>query len=305
MKTYGNIFIVLCCVLAEFAPLTARQVKSFDEMKDVETYEELKDYGLVVPNSTDHVAGTNLILLALKVNVAGKGHWVPAHGLLGVSMLNVSVQDRIGYQNLFLSIFDRSKYYNSASNENSWIWPGSGDCRVGPFKFVKTASILVKRENLIAYLAYEVSSRFEFDREGNYARIYRPDNRLDSKKRIASAITAAQEVLTELKRQGLDDICLKNLIGICLAQLLYDGSIQITFEKLPFPIQVYSDALKATIERLKARSGHSMIFLKELYWEMAARGISDYDPFLLPPDEATAQAIQEIISTDLKHIEKK
>lgn len=64
-----------------------------ESLGDAKTFEELPRYGLLGPGAHNHEAGSQLVLLALKPTSVGKGDWVMAHGLLGVSMLNIGVNE--------------------------------------------------------------------------------------------------------------------------------------------------------------------------------------------------------------------
>ena len=300
------IFKISASILFGFVAVFGRPVKSFDEMKDIEKYEELTSYGLVPPGETNQLSGKKLILLALKANSFQKGNWVMAHGLLGVSMLNVSVYDRAGYESLFLSLIGRSKYFTSLEGASEWAWiKYSGE----KFEFVDTKSVIVKRENLIGFLTWELNNRFVFDKNGKYGRVYQPDPGRKTESSLYTGFRAGLKLFSEFKSLGMDDKCLNNLLGITIAVLKYDGfhSDKMFEEELKInqPIQIFTDALAATITTLKELPSHSKNFLEELYWQTESRGIGDRDTFLFPMDEKEVAAIQKLVSFDLDRIEIK
>jgi hypothetical protein len=307
MKKIRWIFYFVLVAVPLF-PLLAmsKQVKSFDELKNVEKYEDLEGYGLVPPQSHNHIAGTNLILLALKVSSFQKGDWVMAHGLLGATMLDASIFDRAGYQNLFLSLCDRSKYLNSATNQNSWAWPKFSGQK---FSLVDTKSIVVKRENIMGYLTWQIESRFEYDKKGNYKRVYTPDPNRPEEKNIYLAFQTGLKIYEELTKKGVEDKCLRNLLGMISAVLIFDQLSSKTFisEQIEIgqPIQLYIDALAATINGLKEKPEHSKIFLEALYWETDRRGIGDTDTYLFPENDKSLKALLNLVELDLKQIDQK
>ena len=89
------------------------------------------------------------------------------------------------------------------------------------------------------------------------------------------------------------------------ASLDYDGVI-ITDTNLYTlgALQVYVDALKATLAKLNENTDHSYQFLEELGWEMQSRGLATDDQILLPDDEKNFEAILKIIEEDLNNIKK-
>src|SRR5262245_18732515 len=80
----------------------APRVFRLENLNNAQTFADLEQYGLLGPEQRNHRAGTNLVMLALQVTSFGKGDWVMAYGLLGASMLDVGVEERIAYQSLFL-----------------------------------------------------------------------------------------------------------------------------------------------------------------------------------------------------------
>ncbi len=297
-KIFQIIFLILMFVFFANA-VVAETVKSFSEMENIEEYEELKEYGLLPPDQYNHKAGSNLILMAIKANNFSKGDWAMAHGLLGASMLNVSLNDRSGYQNLFLSSCDNSKIYNSAENKNAWLFSTK-------YKPVETKSIITKRENIIALMAYTINERYIFSR-GTWGRVYRPDINRPSNEILFKYSQRGLEVYTDLLKKGINDKCLKNTLGITYASLNFDKfkifEILGNSLKLKFPLQIYSDALEATINKLKQMPNHSLHFLSQLSLEMGSRGISDADTFLFPDNEKEHEMLLKFIKDDLLKID--
>jgi hypothetical protein len=89
------------------------------------------------------------------------------------------------------------------------------------------------------------------------------------------------------------------------ASLRHDGVVLNFKEQLSLgPVQVYSDALSATLKRLKDNPGHSYDFLEQLGWEMMSRGLATEERVLLPANNENYQAILKIIEKDLDVIKK-
>jgi len=276
-------------------------VLSFETLDKAETFEDLAKWGLVAPEQYNHTSGKNLILLALKSNSFFKGDWVAAHGLLGVNMLDVDVLDRIGYKSLFQSGFVTQgfkMYANNIMDDLSLLaeWDGS----IKP-----VLSIIARREGAIYSVSRELNERYIYNDEGNFSRNYFPEPNRQSNEGLEKAVLDGLTVYNELFGQGFDDKTLKDTLCVAHSSLDYDGlAIRDTDIYKLGPLQVCTDALKATLAKLNKKRDHSSDFLYELGWEMQSRGLASDDKILLPEDEKNHEAILKVVEKDLDSIRK-
>jgi len=279
--------------------LSGDKVFSFDTLDQAEEFEDLEKFGLQAPESYNHTKGKNLILLAIKATSFFKGDWVMAHGLLGVSMLDVSVEDRIGYESLFLSSAQRFKMFGSFINDDNALLVDF-DRQVKP-----TKSVIATREAYIYSLSDQLNGRYIYNNAGNFGRNYFPERNRDSNVQLENTLVNGLKFYSGLKDKGYDDKTLKDMLGIAYASLDYDGVIISDTNLYTIgALQVYSDALTATLAKLNENSDHSYQFLEELGWEMQSRGLATDDKILLPDDEKNFEAILKIIEEDLNNIKK-
>ncbi len=276
---------------------TSEGIKSFEELDKVEEWEKLKDYGLLPPDTYNHKSGKNLIMLALKPTSFFKGDWVAAHGLLGVSMLDTRVIERIAYRSLFRSIlsYQSFKMYSNYKGDNGLLM--SIDKGI-----IDSKSIIAKRESVITVAAWELNSRYIYDNQGNFGRNYYPDPTRKDNENLKKIFIEGIKVYEELKEMGYDDKTLKDCLGMVYASLDFDGVYLEDAYKL-YPLQVYSDTLNATLAKLRKNKEHSYDVLEEIGWEMEARGLAAQDKILLPDDDSNFQEILKIVEGDLSHIE--
>lgn len=278
-------------------------VLSFEHLNSVNTSEELNKFGLTGPEQTNHKAGTNLILLAIRSTSYGKGTWASAIGLLGSNMIEASVVDRIGYESLFSSSQTTSgcKLSANLSRRDNYMLL---DINSGISN--KISSIISKREAAIFALAFELECRYYFNNKGNYQISAKSDPNRESNTKLAKNIKLAISILNKLSERGFNDITLKNCIGIATASLYYDQ--QSISEHIPFieaPLQVYLDALKPVIAELSNRPEKRTEFIHDVCIEMDLRGLRCHDEILLPSTQKNLESIVNIISTDLSKIELK
>ena len=267
-------------------------------MDKLEKYEDLPKYGLIAPNQHNHVSGKNLIMLALKVTAVLKGDWVLAHGLLGVTMLDVEVVDYVAYHSLFMGITERFKLQASYSGDNALLI-------VSDKTIPKTKSIISKREAAIYLLSRELTGRYIYNDEGNFGRHYNPQPGRRSNEKLKAAFKVGLKVFQELNEMKYRDDTLKDALGMAYASLNHDGVVLSFKEQVSLhPVQVYSDALSATLKNLKEKPGHNYNFLEQLGWEMMSRGLATEERILLPRDNENFQAILKIIEKDLDIIKK-
>ena len=279
----------------------SKSVTSFQYMDNVENYTDLPMYGLTGPLQHNHIAGTNLILFALKTTSLEKGDWLMPIGLLGVEMLDVKLEDNLGYQNLFLSLNDRSKLYNSANNQNTWMFDSTID---RSFKLINTKSIITRRENLISIMASQMQNRFIYDKDGNYSNnSYKPEKKRTEDQILLKATVEGVNLYNYLCKKGFNDETLRDCIGLSVAILDYDDE-PYNRELLligEIPLTRYQDVFKATINTCNNKD----IFLNKLGWEMEARGFNQFDNILIPSNKENLDAIISIVKNDLQNIKLK
>jgi hypothetical protein len=274
-----------------------KSVLSFDTLDKVEKCEDLPKYGLVAPEQYNHKSGKNLVLLALKATSWFKGDWLMAHGLLGTNMLDVNVHDKSGYKSLFLSLTQRFKMYASYLNDDNTLLTSLSK----PHKSLK--SIIAKREASIYLISTELNGRYVYNNMGNFGRNYLPEKNRDSHKKLKQLLIDGLKVYGQLKEQGFDDKTLKDVLGMAYASLDYDGIyLSVSEIRQLGVLQIYSDALIATLIELKEKPNHSYEFLEKLGWEMQARNLSTFDDILAPSDDKNHLAILKIVEADLNQI---
>lgn len=275
-------------------------VLSFDSLDQVEKFADLSKWGLVASGQYNHTSGKNLILLAIKATSFFQGDWVAAHGLLGVNMINVDVLDRIGYQSLFLSSFATQgfkMYASSLMDDMALLVDFDGSIK--PIK-----SIIARREAAIYSLSRGFEGRYIFSDAGSFGRNYFPEPSRISNAELKKALIDGLKIYNELLKEGFKDKTLKDSLGMAWASLDYDSvNISDTDVYKLGPLQVYTDALKATLVKLNKKKNHSYNILYELGWEMQARGLAFNDEILLPEDDSNFQAMLKIFEDDLDAIE--
>jgi len=305
MKSFNKILLFLILLFSVPPPSYAqnsqtqlKKVLSFESLDKIEMYDDLPKYGLVAPNHKNHVSGKNLIMLALKATSFLKGDWVLAHGLLGVTMLDVEVIDFIAYRSLFMGGIKRSKMHSSYSGDNSLL---AFQQKTTP----NSKSIITKREAAIYLLSNELRSRYVYNDKGNFERNYDPQPGRKSNEKLKDAFKGGITVLQELSEMKYRDDTLRDILGMAYASLNHD-SLFLSFEETRSlgPLQVYSDALSATLKRFKENPDHSYDLLNELEWEMQSRGLTINDQILLPVKNDNFQAILRIIEKDIDVIKK-
>lgn len=276
------------------------KVLSFETLNKVEKFENLTKWGLVAPEQYNHVSGKNLVLLAIKANSFFKGDWAAAHGLLGTNMLDVDVIDRIGYRSLFSSLFATQgfKMYANSIMDDALLVDIDGTIK-------PTKSIIARREGAIYAVSNQLEGRYIYNDSGNFGRNYFPEPNRTSNEKLKKAILAGLKVYNELLGMGFDDKTLKDTLCVAHASLDYDGLIisDTDIYKLG-PLQVCTDAMKATLNKLNKGKNHNYNFLYELGWEMQSRGLASDDKILLPEDEKNFEALLKIIEKDLDSIKK-
>lgn len=276
------------------------KVLSFETLNKVEKFEDLTKWGLVAPEQYNHTSGKNLILLAIKANSFFKGDWAVAHGLLGTNMLNVDVIDRIGYSSLFSSLFVTQgfKMYANSIMDNALLVDIDGSIK-------QTKSIITRREGVIYAVSNQLEGRYIYNDAGNFGRNYFPEPNRTSNEELKKAVLAGLKVYNDFLDMGFDDKTLKDTLCVAHASLDYDGiTISDTDVYKLGPLQVCTDALKATLNKLNEDKNHDYNLLCELGWEMQSRGLASDDKILLPEDEKNFEALLEIIEKDLDSIEK-
>jgi hypothetical protein len=277
------------------------KVLSFELLDQAEKYEDLPKYGLLAPWQYNHKSGKNLVLLALQATSWFNGDWVLAHGLLGVNMLDINVYERIAYKSLFLSLTQRVKMH--ASHLTKGI--GLLTTRSG---IIQTQSIIVKREAAINNISFLLNARYNYDDAGNFARNYFPEQNRKSNKMLRQSLSEGLKIYDELKAMGYDDRTLKDTLGMACASLNYDTEDFTGLDAYKLtPLQVYRDALEATLKKLSKIKNHNLEFLEILGLEMELRGLAAKDEILLPeiPENyRNFQTILKIIKDDLDRIKK-
>jgi len=276
------------------------KVLSFEKIDQVQNYGDLAKYGLVAPDQYNHRSGSNLVMLAIAAKSTFKGPWVTAHGLLGTNMLDVTVEDRAGYQSLFLSLtqdykmyasnlFDASVLLTVALREPSW----------------SLKSIIAMREAYICLVSWELNARYIYNADGNYGRGYLPEHGRKSNGMLKKHLIDGLKCYRKLNEMGFDDKTLKDTLGMAYASLNYDGVVLSSADTRDLDVlQTYSDALAATLTELKNNPNHSEEFLEKLGWEMQRRGLSTHDEILSPSNDKNYQAILKIVQADLENIEQ-
>lgn len=115
-------------------------------------------------------------------------------------------------------------------------------------------------------------------------------------------MTELSKVLSD--RKFWYDKTLKDTLGMAYASLDYDSIYFCFTDTRDLGVhQTYSDALAATLTRLKSKPEHSYQFLEELAEEMERRGLSIHDEILTPRSDENYQAILRIVQADLENIE--
>lgn len=273
-----------------------------------EVTDKLRKYGVFLPPRSeehDHERGKGLISLAIRATSYLNGDWVLAHGLLGAILLECDVLDMLAYKSLFLSLVHGSKLYSSSLS----------DALLTEYKLEKHAvtpisrkSIIFRRESILAALAHNLESRYIYDEKGNFGRHYGSEDRKSNNVMLQNLETGLQ-FYNDLKQFGYVDKTLRDALGMAFASLRHDAHLMSSYSSLVVvpgpPLQIYSDALEATLNRLKAKPGHSHNFLEELALEMGIRGLADDDHILLPRDQRNFEAILKIIDKDLAEIQIK
>jgi len=264
-----------------------KKVFSLEEMdvSKIKDLDDLKKYGILNPNETNHKAGSNIIIMTLNATGPWKREWTKAYGLLGVSMLNANLRDRNAYRSLFTHSPYRYKMHASSLGHRSNI------------TFLrKRGSLMGRRE----YHIFRISSEFNW--------IYEENNDTG---RMKIRFFDGLEFYHSLKKKGYDDKILKTILGIARAHL----SLKNEFSYEEFirirgldPPTIYLDALKAAIN--KPSSGKGVTFLESLSVEMSKRGMRTTDQILYPnfldkKEMKELLVMINLIKEDLKAIECK
>lgn len=277
------------------------QVFSFDTLDKVEKFEDLPKWGLVAPEQYNHESGKNLIMLAIKANSISKGDWAAAHGLLGTSMLDVDLLDRIGYKSLFSSfnVIQGFKMLATSQDTNMGLL-------VDVDGYVKPAkSIIAQREGTIYTASTELEGRYVYNDAGNFGKNYLPEPNRKSNVKLSKILLNGLKVYNQLKTAGFDDKTLRDTLCITYASLEYDGfSLNNTDVYYLGSLQVCKDALKATLTKLNSEKNNNYNFLQELGWEMQSRGLAYNDGILIPDNEKNFEAMLKVIEKDLDSIKK-
>jgi hypothetical protein len=273
----------------------------FESLGEAKTFEDLSRYGLVAPGAHNHKAGSQIVLLALKVTSLFKGDWVMAHGLLGVSMLNVEVTEGIGYRSLFLK-------YALAGNKLATVYETNNNgLLVDAVSRLpkKTSSIIARREAALYCLADQLFSRYRYNDEGNYAQMYQPSERPKSNASLRGCVAAAIQVFRELKKKGFEDKTLKDALGLAYASLDRDGAMALPAEAFTLgPAQVFRDALDAALVSLTKWPQDSAYLLDRFTGQMEARGLTVNDEMQLPSSQEALDALLKIVADDLALIDR-
>jgi len=293
-----SILIVSSCqsIDAQTDPERIRY-RDLSELGEVDSYEDLAQFRVLTPNAYNHSWGQNLILLCVKTNAVRKGDWVVAHGLLGVSMLNVNVYERIAYRSLFLGLTLGYKMYASyianiplggLTSEN------------------EIESVIGRREAAIYRSSFGLNSRYIYGSDGNFDRVHHPDKNRDSNVELKRVFQYGIRVYVEIKSLGFDDRTLRDCLGMVAASLKYD-SVMLDLDSIIQlgPMQVYRDALAATLKQLQGEPNHSHQFLNVLGQEMSMRGLTTDDLIFLPTLGVDYTNLVNIIEEDLKQLAPK
>jgi len=277
------------------------KVLSFDTLNKAEKFEDLPKWGLVAPEQYNHEGGKNLIMLAIKANAIQKGDWVTAHGLLGTSMLDVDLLDRIGYKSLFSSMFaiqGFKMYASSLDTDMGLIVDLDGTVK-------PTKSIIAQREGIIYTASNELEGRYVYNDAGNFGKNYLPEPNRKSNVKLTKILLNGLKVYNQLKTAGFDDKTLRDTLCITYASLDYDNvSVDSTDIYYLGSLQVCKDTLKATLTKLNSEKNNNYNFLQELGWEMQSRSLTSGDGILIPDDEKNFEAMVKVIEKDLDSIKK-
>jgi len=276
------------------------QVRSFAQMDSIGGYGDLPAYGLLPPGSHSHEAGANLIMLAVAATYYGKGNWAQAIGSLGVTMLNVSVSDRIGYYSLFDGGTHRFKMQASYSIDNNGMLVGYGSDKAA------SLSSVTARESAIYRTADAIRSRFAYDQNGNHRRLYEPQ--AGRGEDLMTALSLGYEVLEDLASEDYADMTLRDCLGMTYVVPERDQApVNVLDYPHLGPLQVYRDALHEVLQKLAANLEHSYDILDQLGWAMSSRGLAANDKMLLPDfdNPNNFQTFLAILRTDLESIDMK
>ena len=259
---------------------------------------------LIPPDERDHERGKTIVLEVLNATAYFKGHWVLGNGLAAVQLLECAVGDRIAYESMFLSLARGPKLMANASG-NAGLLLGYEDGGYVPK--TESESIVYRREAILTAAARGIRARFMFDAEGEWGRIYEPNDRT-SNDPLTKTLSAGLELYEELNESDYRDKTLRDSLGMVFAVIEFDREFRHGIDILSLvnlgPLQIYRDALLATLSRLAEESEHSADFLEELSTEMGLRGLSEADTFLLPDLEQLDQhqRLLQLIAADLDHI---
>ena len=296
-------FIFSCILLFDISGYAqnSNNYLLFEELDSVENYEDLSQYGVLPPEIKNHKAGKNLILLSIKATAFRKGDWVMTYGLLGASMLDVEAINYIAYRSLFLSLIERYKMHTSYIlwSKNLYLIAS-----LSPSK-ENSMSIITLREVTIFRISSGLTERFIYNAEGNFARNYLPETNRESNKSLKKALISGLEIYSQLEKTGFKDATLRDALGMAYASLDFD-SVRVSVSDLYRlgALQVYVDALEATLGKLRKRPNHSYQFLEELGFEMSVRGLVTDEEILLPSNTENLNAILTIVANDLDSIKK-
>lgn len=237
--------------------------------------------GIHIPDTYNNIEGKNRILYSIKSTAFGQWEWFAANGLLGVSMLNIELDDRIGYETLFKSIFPTA---TSKMQANNTIW--SNLLMEVDWKPLNTKSIIARRESIIYTLAYQLESRYIYNDMWNSQRIYTPQKNRKSNEKLKNVIIEGEKVYNELFQKWFNDITLRDSLCIGYASLVYDG-----IEETPnmyglWSPQICLDALKSTVDFLNKYRNDEFVtrygFLYTLGEQMRKRNLTTDDVILAP-----------------------
>lgn len=277
------------------------KVLSFDTLNKAEKFEDLSKWGLVAPEQYNHESGRNLIMLAIKANAISKGDWVAAHGLLGTTMLDVDLMDRIGYKSLFSSLFFMQGFKMYAINQDADMGLLVDiDGSVKP-----TKSIIAQREGAIYTASSELEGRYIYNDAGNFEKDYFPEPGRKSNDRLKKVLLNGLKIYNQLNEAGFDDKTFRDTLCVAYASLDYDGvSISNTDIYKLGSLQVCKDTLKATLSKLSGNKDNNYNFLQELGWEMQSRSLAYNDGILIPDDEKNFEAMLKVFERDLDSIKR-
>ena len=250
----------------------------------------------------DHETGKALVLRALTIT-GYRRRLSAAHGMLGTSMLSCSVPDKVAYRLLFSFSAEADKMLAN-SRDGDFLLLERLDST-----FSETRSFITKREAVISAVAYAIDSRFTFDRDGMWGRVYAPDLDRPGNEKNRRTLSVGLSFYRELKEEkGYDDETLRDSLGMLYACLEFD-KVSLSQEpgrellSLLGPLQVYEDALNASLGILKANILNSEEVLDVIAPQMGSRGLSSLDVMVFPNDEKQHQRLLELVSADLDQIE--